>query len=117
MRPRFAVRAGTEPQRFLSLQKLIARARFEWSRFSPWMIVRWSSWLTSFVYARLRSRQFAMMPHTIRSVRVAVLSGSLIFLAVRCARWLYLPRRPDLLAEALLGEGGAYICFRQYSKQ
>jgi len=37
---------------------------------------------------------------------VAVLSGSLIFLTERCARLLYLPRRPDLFAEAPLGESG-----------
>src|SRR5262249_51052085 len=84
----------------------IARGRFEWSRFSPWMIVLWYSWLTPFVCARRRSRQFAMTPHTIRSIWVAVLSGSLIFLTERCARLLYLPRRPDLFAEAPLGEGG-----------
>src|SRR5262245_66490500 len=105
MRPRFSAQAGIEPKRFPVVQRLIARARFEWSRFSPWMIVRWSSWLTSFVYARLRSRQFAMMPHTIRRVRVAVLSGRLIFLAGRCARWLYLARRPGLLCGAVLWGG------------
>jgi len=40
---------------------------------------------------------------------VAVLSGSLIFLTERCARLLYLPRRPDLFAEVPLGKSGIHM--------